>query len=107
MNRTSAIEAKPRAPDRRKKRPATGRKPAATRTKVTVTIPTEVLEAAAGFVRAGRAPSLSAYISRALEQRVKEDQGPDEFLELLKQWDEELGPPSPEDYEWARRVLGL
>jgi len=82
------------------------RQPAPKR-KVTVTIPTELLLAAAARVRTGRARSLSAYLSAALAERVAGDQERDGYLEWLKKLDEELGPPSPEAYVWARQVLGL
>jgi len=83
------------------------RKAPATCTKVSVSIPTEVLDAAIGQVKAGRAPSLSGYISEAVAQRVARDREPDEFIAFLRELDEELGPPGPEAQEWARQVLGL
>jgi hypothetical protein len=71
--------------------------------KVTVTIPADTLEAAVAKVRAGHAPSLSAYVSRALAKQVASDDEPDAYLAFLDRLDEELGPPTPEEYEWARR----
>ena len=73
--------------------------------KVTVTIPIETLEAANALVRDGSASSLSAYISRALATQVASDSGHDALIAFLDQLDQELGPPSPEDYEWAQRVV--
>ena len=75
--------------------------------KVTVTIPADTLGAAVTKVQEGYAPSLSAYISQALWEKVARDSGRDTYLEWLKQLDEELGPPSPEAYAWAREVLGV
>jgi hypothetical protein len=71
--------------------------------KVTVTIPANLLEAASARVAAGCAPSLSAYVSKALKKQVEADQAGDPFLALLDEWDREFGPPSAEDYAWARR----
>lgn len=79
---------------------------AATRSKVTVTIPFDVLQAAMRNVENGGAPSLSAYVSAALADKVERDQGRSAYREWLKQLDEELGPPSVEDYAWARDILG-
>ena len=39
--------------------------------KIAVTLPGELVEAARAAVQAGRAPSVSAYVAGALEQRVK------------------------------------
>lgn len=81
------------------------RRPPATRAKITVTVPRDVLEAAQERIRSKHVPSLSAYISEALAKQVAQDSGEDEYRAWLKQLDEELGPPSDEDYEWARNVL--
>jgi Arc/MetJ-type ribon-helix-helix transcriptional regulator len=75
--------------------------------KVTVTIPEDLLEAAIAQVEAGQAPSLSAYVSDALAKKVAADGEGDPFLALLDEWDREVGPPSEEDFAWARRALGL
>lgn len=71
--------------------------------KVTVTVPGNLLAAAAARVQAGGAPSLSAYVSDALARQVMADAQGDAFLALLDQLDEELGPPSEADYAWARQ----
>ncbi|MBI4493197.1 MAG: hypothetical protein HY690_10445 [Chloroflexi bacterium] len=84
-----------------------GKKAPATRTKVTLTIPTEVLETAVSLVQAGCARSLSAYVSEALAEKVASDQGRDEYLEWLKALNEELGQPGEAAYARAREALGL
>ena len=84
-----------------------GQKAPATRRKVTVTIPEDVLSGALGQVAAGRSASLSAYVSDALSDKVAQDRGRDEYVAWLRLLDQELGPPSPEAYEWARDVLKL
>jgi hypothetical protein len=78
-------------------------RPRAKMAKVTVTIPAETLEAAAAEVRSGKAPSLSAYVSKALAAQVAADREGDSYLAFLDALDEELGAPSDADYEWARR----
>ena len=72
--------------------------------KVTVTVPANLLEAAAARVSEGCAPSLSAYVSKALKKQVEADRE-DGFLALLREMDEEFGPVSPETLEWARRFI--
>ena len=84
--------------------PATSGRELSTRTaKVTVTVPGDVLDAAAAQVQAGGAPSLSAYVSRALAAQVAADEERDTYLEFLALLDEELGPPTEADYAWARQ----
>jgi Arc/MetJ-type ribon-helix-helix transcriptional regulator len=97
-DREASKTAQPRVTRRRS---ASG---AARTVKVTVTIPEDVLAAAQEQVAAGRAPSLSAYVSDALAERVKTERG-DSMQVLLDEWDTEFGPPSEEDYAWARGVL--
>lgn len=41
--------------------------------KIAVTLPKELVEAARSAVQAGRAPSVSAYVARALDERAKLD----------------------------------
>ncbi len=81
------------------------RRPTATRAKVTITVPKDLLAAAHEKIKAGRCSSLSAYISEALADKVAQDSGRDGYIEWLNQLKEELGPPSEEDYEWARKAL--
>jgi hypothetical protein len=82
--------------------PATrGREPSTRTAKVTVTVPGDVLEAAAAQVQAGGAPSLSAYVSRALAAQVQADEERSALLAFLDRLDEELGPPTEADYAWA------
>ncbi len=83
------------------------RRAPATRAKVTVTIPLDVLEAALETIKSRHLPSLSAYVSEALAERVGLDHDEDDYLAWLNQLSEELGEPTREDYEWARNVLQL
>jgi Arc/MetJ-type ribon-helix-helix transcriptional regulator len=78
-----------------------------TRSRVTVTVPSDVLAEAIAHVEGGRARSLSAYVSEALREKVVRDSRRDAYMDWLKQLDEELGLPSPQAYAWAREVLGL
>ena len=75
------------------------------RDKVTVTIPHDLLEAALRNVATQKTSSLSAYLSQALAEKVAIDAGENPYREWLDQLDAELGPPSEEDYEWARKAL--
>jgi Arc/MetJ-type ribon-helix-helix transcriptional regulator len=72
-------------------------------TKIAVSLPDDLVVAVKEAVARGEAASVSAYVAAALRKRV----GGKPLLELLAEWSEELGPPSPEDYAWARNALGL
>lgn len=72
-------------------------------TKIAISLPDEQVAAARQAVAEGRAPSVSAYIAKALA-----DQG--EYADLsglLADMAAEQGTPSDEDRAWARRALGL
>ena len=71
--------------------------------KIAVSVPEELVAHIGGEVEAGRAASVSAYVSEALAAKV----GNDELLAVLDEMDEKYGKPSKEAEEWANRVLGL
>jgi len=71
------------------------------RVKLGMTLPSELAETARAAVRDGRAPSVSAYITEAVYERVRREQ----LAELLDAMDAELGAPGGEAEAWARRVL--
>ena len=75
-----------------------------TSAKVAISLPKEVLARARAAVRRGDAPSLSAYVCRALEEMT----GDDDVINML---DEMLaktgGPPTPEEIHWADGVIGV
>jgi hypothetical protein len=73
-----------------------------TTAKVALSIPAEVLEQARMEVAAGRAKSLSAYVSEALATRVRRD----ELVAVLDAMDAEHGKPKKTARTWAKRVLG-
>ena len=71
--------------------------------KITISIPKETLKEARGAIRRGRAKSLSAYVTRAVERQVKDD----DLLAMLDQMLAETGgPPTPAEKAYADRVLG-
>ena len=72
-----------------------------TRAKIAVTIPTDVLLLAKKEVRAGRAKSLSAFISEAVDEKVRRD----ELNSILDAMDAEYGVPGKAARAWAKRVL--
>lgn len=74
-----------------------------TKDKLAVTLPRELAETAREAVRAGRAASVSAYVSEAMAERAQRDR----LVETLDAMDQELGAPSAEAETWARRVLGV
>ena len=73
-----------------------------TTAKIAVSLPEEVLRRAQRAVRRGRAPSMSAYVAEALEQRSKLD----DLEELLDEMLEETGGPlTAKERQFADRVL--
>lgn len=73
-----------------------------TRTRVTVTVPDAVLQAARRDVESGVAPSLSAWITDAAEAKVRRESLGHVLDELLEA---SGGPLTKEETEWARAQL--
>jgi len=73
-----------------------------TTAKVALSIPAEVLKLARKQVAAGRAKSLSSFVSEALDEKLRHD----ELVAILDAMDLERGEPSKEAKRWARNVLG-
>lgn len=69
--------------------------------KVALTIPADVLAGAKKQVRAGRARSLSAFVSEAVGEKLRRDQ----LTAILDAMDAEHGRPNKAAGTWARRVL--
>jgi Arc/MetJ-type ribon-helix-helix transcriptional regulator len=70
--------------------------------KVAITVPEQTLERARSAVKAGRAASLSAYVSRALEQQSMLD----DLDALLEEMLEETGGPlTTAEKRWADAAL--
>jgi hypothetical protein len=81
-----------------------GRRPAprdSTRVKIAISLPREQVAAAQRAVNDGQAPSVSAYISRALADQCEADS----LSELVALMRSEDGAPTAEDYGWADSVL--
>jgi antitoxin ParD1/3/4 len=75
-----------------------------TSAKVAISLPKEVLARARAAVRRGDAPSLSAYVSQAIEEKTSDD----ELMKMLEEMLEETGGPlTPEEIRWADGVLGI
>lgn len=72
-----------------------------TTAKVAISIPTDVLRQARDEVKAGRARSLSALVSEAVDEKLRRD----ELADILDAMDAEHGKPGAEARKWARRVL--
>lgn len=69
-----------------------------------MTIPGEVLAAARRDVDAGRAASVSAWITEAAERMARQESADEVLADLLE---EAGGPLSDEERAWARSQLGL
>ena len=72
-----------------------------TKAKVALTIPDDVLLLAKREVRAGRAKSLSAFVSEAVDEKLRRA----ELLSILDAMDAAHGKPSRTARAWAKRVL--
>jgi len=66
-----------------------------------VTLPSPQLARARERVGTRAAPSLSALVTQALEEKLERDR----LQEVLDQMAAEYGPLSPEDLAWADRLL--
>jgi Arc/MetJ-type ribon-helix-helix transcriptional regulator len=69
--------------------------------KIAITLPEQQLVRVRRAVRAGRADSVSGYISRVLAEQEREES----LSEIVRDLIAEHGEPSREDKAWARRVL--
>ena len=73
-----------------------------TTAKIAVSVPQEVLRRARHAIRRGRAPSMSAYVAAALEQKTKLDDLEELLAEMLAQ---SGGPLTQAERRVADRVL--
>ena len=74
-----------------------------TSAKVAISLPADVLARARAAVRRGEAASLSAYVSKALEEKT----GHDDIMRMLDEMLEETGgPPTPAERRWLDKVFG-
>ena len=74
-----------------------------TRTKIAVSLPSELVEQAQRAVAEGRAPSVSAYVAKALEEQSKLDDLGSLLEEMLA---ESGGPLTAAERRAADRALG-
>lgn len=72
-----------------------------TRSKIAISLPTAQLARVRREVRAGRAESVSGYITRVLEESEQRES----LRVLLGDLVAQYGEPSTEDVAWARRAL--
>jgi Arc/MetJ-type ribon-helix-helix transcriptional regulator len=72
--------------------------------KIAVSLPLQVADRARRAVRRGHAPSVSAYVARALDERSKLDELETLLSEMLM---ESGGPPSAAERRAADRALGV
>ena len=69
--------------------------------KVALSMPADVLRLAKREVAAGRAKSLSSFVSEAVDEKLRRD----ELGAILDAMDAERGKPNKAATAWARRVL--
>ena len=72
-------------------------------TKITVSLPDELVDAARRAVTEGRSSSVSAFIASAMADKTRFD----DLEALLANMAAESGPPDESDRRWAREALGL
>jgi Arc/MetJ-type ribon-helix-helix transcriptional regulator len=72
--------------------------------KIAISLPRGVAERARQAVREGRAPSVSAYVAHALEEKAKLDELATLLDEMLA---ESGGPLTPAERQEADRALGV
>lgn len=72
-----------------------------TRAKIAISLPKEQLMRVHREVRAGRADSVSGYISRVLEEHERVES----LQALVQDLIEQHGKPTAKDVRWAERVL--
>jgi hypothetical protein len=72
-----------------------------TTTKIAITLPEEQLEKVHGAIRAGRADSVSGYISQVLEEQHRHES----LQELVRDLIAQHGKPTREEVQWAKRAL--
>jgi hypothetical protein len=72
-----------------------------TRSKVAISLPREQLARVRREIRAGRADSVSGYITGVLEQHEKRES----LRVLLRDLIEQCGKPAAKDVKWAERAL--
>lgn len=69
--------------------------------KVALSMPAEVLRLAKQEVAAGRAKSLSSFVSEAVDEKLRRD----ELGAILDAMDAEHGKPTKAATAWAKRIL--
>lgn len=69
--------------------------------RITVSLPDELVAAANAAVDAGRAASVSAYVARALRETTERQS----LADVLAEWRVELGPPTDEEEAWVQDAL--
>ena len=70
--------------------------------KLTISLPDDLAAEVRAAVRDGRAPSVSAYVAKAISAL---HDAPASLTEFLDGWEAEAGPPSAEAKAWAKEQL--
>jgi Arc/MetJ-type ribon-helix-helix transcriptional regulator len=73
------------------------------KTRITVSLDEEDVRLVEEAVRAGEAPSVSAWVAAAIRQRAGRESTADVLADIRR----EIGPATEEETAWARSVLGL
>jgi Arc/MetJ-type ribon-helix-helix transcriptional regulator len=70
-------------------------------TRITVSLPDDLVASAAAAVAAGRAPSVSAYVASAIREKAERES----VAAVLADWRTEAGPLTTADETWVQEAL--
>lgn len=70
-------------------------------TRITVSLPDELVAVAQAAVRDGRAASVSAYVATALREKASQES----VADVLAEWRAEAGPLAADDEAWVQESL--
>jgi len=70
-------------------------------TRITVSLPDHLVEAARRAVERGEVASVSAFVADALEAKMPKVS----WAEFLAEWERDVGPATPEEVAWAEAEL--
>ena len=70
-------------------------------TRITVSLPEDLVEAATAAVASGQAASVSAYVAGALREKADRES----VAAVLAEWRVEAGPLSVDDEAWVQDAL--
>ena len=71
------------------------------RTRITLSLPDDLVASVVAAVAAGRATSVSAYVASAMREKAERES----VAEVLADWRAEVGPLTAADETWVQEAL--